>query len=66
MFTFDSHGQKKKKNCKGFEAAEQSVKFHIFILHRQNLVPTLPTMQLNCQQLGQRFGCVTLLADNVA
>ena len=37
-----------------------------FLLPYQILAPTLPTMQLDRQQLGQRFGCVMLVVANVA
>ncbi len=43
------------------------VVFKVYILLPcQNLVPTLPTMQLDNSQLAWRFWCVILLAANVA
>lgn len=41
-------------------------KNHLFLLPGQNLVPTLPKMQLDCRQFGLRFGCVMLVVAKVA
>ncbi len=49
-----------------FDAAEPEIFLIPCVLPCQNLTPTLPTMQLNRRQFGQRFVRVMLVAGNVA
>lgn len=58
-----------KKKTQKIHAAEPDI-YIVFVLcillPCQNLLSTLPTMQLDFQQLGLGFGCVVLVAANVA
>ena len=55
-----------KKKVSKLMQQNQRYKVSFILLPCQNLAPTLPTMQLDRPQFGQRLMCVMLVVVNVA